>query len=54
LPWQYYKIRDARTVYSLYPGLSRPMTSHHALEDCRRQIDMLQTTLVHLNIKELA
>jgi len=54
LPWQYYKIRDARTVYSLYPGLPRPTTSHHALEDCRRQIDMLQTTLAYLNIKELA
>ena len=54
LPWQYYKIRDARTVYSLYPGLSKPATSHHALEDCRRQIDLLQTTLKHLNIKELA
>ena len=54
LPWQYYKIRDARTVYSLYPGLPRPVTSHHALEDCRRQIDMLQATLKHLDIKELA
>lgn len=54
LPWQYYKIRDARTVYSLYPGLARTVTSHHALEDCRRQIDMLQATLVHLNVKELA
>jgi hypothetical protein len=28
-------------------------TSHHALEDCRRQIDMLQQTLRHLNINEL-
>ena len=54
LPWQYYKIRDARTVYSLWPGLPRPATSHHALEDCRRQIDLLQATLTHLNIKELA
>jgi hypothetical protein len=54
LPWQYYKIRDARTVYSLYPGLPKPATSHHALEDCRRQIDLLQATLKHLNIKELA
>lgn len=53
LPWQYYKIRDARTVYSLYPGLSRPATSHHALEDCRRQLDMLQATLKHLHIREL-
>jgi hypothetical protein len=54
LPWQYYKICDARTVYKLYPGLPKPATSHHALEDCRRQIDMLQATLAHLNIKELA
>lgn len=54
IPWQYYKVRDSRTLFSLYPGLPRPPTSHHALEDCRRQIDMLQTTLTHLNIKELA
>jgi hypothetical protein len=54
LPWQYYKICDARTVYKLYPGLPKPPTSHHALEDCRRQIDLLQATLKHLNIKELA
>ena len=53
IPWQYYKVRDSRTLFSLYPGLSRPATSHHALEDCRRQIDMLQDTLHHLGIKEL-
>jgi hypothetical protein len=53
LPWQYYKIRDARTVYGLHPGLSKPPTSHHALEDCKRQIDLLQETLRYLNVKEL-
>ena len=53
LPWQFYTVRDARTVYSLYPQLPRPPTSHHALEDCKRQIDMLQQTLKHLNITEL-
>ena len=53
IPWQFYSVRDARTVYALYPGLPKPPTSHHALEDCRRQIDLLQTTLTHLNIKEL-
>ena len=53
LPWQYYKVRDARTVYSLWPDCPRPPTSHHALEDCRRQIDMLQATLKHLNVKVL-
>lgn len=53
LPWQYYVVRDARTIYSLYPNLPKPPTSHHALEDCRRQIDMLQATLQYLNVKEL-
>jgi hypothetical protein len=53
LPWQFYKIRDARTVYSLWPDLPRPPTSHHALEDCRRQIELLQRSLKHLNVKEL-
>lgn len=53
IPWQFYNVRDARTVYSLWPGLPRPPISHHALEDCRRQIDLLQATLVHLKIKEI-
>ena len=53
LPWKYYQVRDSRTVFSLWPELPIPPTSHHALEDCRRQISMLQSTLRHLNVKEL-
>lgn len=53
IPWQFYNVRDARTVYSLWPNLSKPPISHHALEDCRRQIDLLQQTLQHFSIKEL-
>lgn len=53
LPWKYYVVRDARTVYGLYPGLPKPEASHHALEDCRRQIKLLQQTLKHLKITEL-
>jgi hypothetical protein len=53
IPWQYYKVRDSRTVFSLYPELPIPVTEHHALKDCRRQIDMLQTTLKHLRVAEL-
>ena len=53
MPWRYYKIRDARTIYSLWPDLPKPPTSHHALEDCRRQIDMLQATFRHLDIKAM-
>ena len=53
LPWKYYQVRDSRTVFSLWPNQPIPPTSHHALEDCRRQIGMLQDTLRHLNVKEL-
>jgi hypothetical protein len=53
LPWKYYMVRDSRTVFSLWPEQPIPPTSHHALEDCRRQIGMLQNTLRHLNVKEL-
>jgi len=53
IPWQYYSVRDSRTVFSLWPGLEKPATSHHALEDCRRQIGMLQDTLKYFKIKEL-
>ena len=53
LPWKYYQVRDSRTVFSLWTELPIPPTSHHALEDCRRQIGMLQDTLKYLNVKEL-
>jgi hypothetical protein len=54
IPWQFYVVRDSRTVFSLWKDLPKPPTSHHALEDCRRQIELLQNTLKHLNVKELA
>ena len=53
LPWKYYMVRDSRTVFSLWPELPKPPTSHHALEDCRRQIGLLQDTLKYLKVKEL-
>lgn len=53
LPWQYYNVRDCRTVYGLCPSLSKYPASHHALEDCRRQIDLLHDSLEFLKIKEL-
>ena len=53
LPWKFYVVRDARTVYSLVPDLNKYPASHHALEDCRRQIDLLHDSLEYLNIKNL-
>lgn len=53
LPWQFWSVRDARTVYSLYPDLPKPPATHNALEDCRRQIIMLHSALKHLGINQL-
>ena len=53
LPWKYYSVRDSRTVFGLAPNLQTYPASHHALEDCRRQIDLLWDTLEYFKIKEL-
>lgn len=53
LPWKYFQVCDSRTLFRLWPDQPIPPTSHHALEDCRRQIGMLQNTLRHLNITVL-
>lgn len=53
IPWQYYSVRDSRTVFGLWPELEKPPTSHHALEDCRRQIGLLQDTLKYLKVTNL-
>lgn len=53
LPWRYYRVRDTRTIYSVTPNLVRPPATHHALEDCRRQISMLQECFNFFNIKSM-
>jgi hypothetical protein len=53
LPWKYYSVRDSRTLFSLVPQLTSYPASHHALEDCRRQIMLLWDALEYLKIKEL-
>lgn len=52
-PWEFWKLRDSRTLTSLAPSLRKPPVSHHALEDCRGQIALVQDTLAYLNIKAL-
>lgn len=54
LPWQYFHVRDARTIYSLVPSLKKYPASHHALEDCCRQIALLWDALDALKIREIA
>jgi hypothetical protein len=53
LPWKYFAVRDSRTVFGLVPSLEKYPASHHALEDCRRQIYLLWDSLESLKVKEL-
>lgn len=53
LPWRYYSVRDSRTLFGLVPSLNSYPASHHALEDCRRQIMLLWDAMEYLKIKEL-
>jgi len=53
LPWQFFKVRDCRTVYSLCGNLNSPKAPHHALEDCKRQIIMLQDAIKQLKVTKI-
>ena len=53
LPWKYYSVRDSRTLFGLCPNLNKYPASHHALEDCRRQILLLWDSLEYLKVREL-
>ena len=53
LPWQYYKVMDARTVFKMFPSVGIPKNHHHAFYDCVNQIGMLQEVFSHYRIKEL-
>jgi len=51
VPWKFWAIRDARTLYSLCPQLNDKLNGHIALDDCRNQIVLLQESLRVLNIE---
>lgn len=53
LPWKFFSVRDSRTLFSLVPQLNTYPASHHALEDCRRQIRLLWDCMDYLKIKEI-
>lgn len=53
--WSYWQARDARTLYSLVPGLQRPAAAkHHALWDCWSQVVGVQRVFRHLGIDEIS
>ena len=53
VPWNFWDVRDARTIYSLIPNLKSPKNGHLAIEDCRNQILMLQDAFGILGVEQL-
>jgi hypothetical protein len=53
VPWKFWNVRDARTVYSLTPKLANRTNGHLAIEDCRNQILMLQDAFQILGVDQL-
>lgn len=53
LPWKYYNVMDARTVFRLCPEEQRAKNNHHALQDCINQADLIQRCFYRLNIRKL-
>jgi hypothetical protein len=50
-PWQYWQIRDSRTLFSLVPREKEDRTGlHNALEDCRFQARKVQRVYRQLGI----
>ena len=53
VPWKYWQVMDARTVYKMVPAVGKLGNNHNALADCVNQIDMLQKAISILGIKSL-
>jgi hypothetical protein len=53
-PWQYWQIRDSRTLFSLVPRETENRTGlHNALEDCYFQAKKVQRVYQQLGIKNV-
>lgn len=50
-PWQYWSVRDSRTLLDLVP-VNLPSATHDAMEDCYRQIVGVQQALAQLGVEK--
>ena len=53
MPWKYWQVMDARTVFKMVPEVGKLGNNHNALADCVNQIDMVQKAFKILNITTL-
>lgn len=51
LPWKYWQVSDARTIYKIVPQVGKLGNNHNALADCVNQIDMLQKAFKILDLQ---
>lgn len=51
-PWQFWNVLDCRTIIKMNPE-KKLGNSHHALEDCINQINILQDTIKRLKITKI-
>ena len=54
-PWNYWQIRDSRTVFSMMPSDPRKAIqedAHNALADCYYQAKCIQSTFNHFGVKK--
>ena len=55
VPWQFYNVRDTRTLFDLADVKKLPQTNkHNALNDCHNQIWGVNTALVRLEAKQIS
>lgn len=54
VPWEYYQVRDSRTIMKLVDVPRTKLNYHHALYDCFSQIVDLQQAFRVLNLKSFA
>jgi hypothetical protein len=52
VPWKYWQVMDARTIYKVCPSAGKLGNNHNALADCVNQIDLLQRTFKILGVTE--
>jgi hypothetical protein len=53
LPWNFWQIRDCRTMFRLMPERDQRSNNHNALDDCYLQTIKLQKVLKHYNITKM-
>jgi len=53
IPWNFWQIMDAKTLFKLAPKVGKLKNNHHALLDCHNQIDLVYKSYKILGIADI-